>query len=476
MKKRVLFLIGYMISQSFLHAQTEIWGVTNGDGVSNFGFIFKTDISGNNFSIQKKFTSELEGKSPQLLMQSTDGMLYGVTSAGGANGTGVLYQYDPINNVFSKKWDFIDSLGATPAGTLTEGNDGMLYGVTRYGGAKGKGVIYMFNPSTSVYTKKMDFDTSKTSIENPSVSLVKAADGTFYGAGNYWLPSGDLTGKMYNYDPATSKFTKKAWLPVAPNYDMLRTSNNQLYFGVQPYTYVKSVINYNPSTDISNFFYIFGSSFGPRVSSSLVQTSDTILYGMLFDGNLSAKYPHIIYKLNLKDTVLQNKIALDTVANIKSNSTNLVFASDKKLFGLLFDYSVSLLSENKAVLFQYDLVTGKYTEKQNFNLTDDSTNYGNTGSLTLVNKKVTGISKKDNAVTKIAAYPNPTTGLITLTLDQQKQDVSVKVINILGKIAVPVTKIENNTFTIDITNQPTGIYFLEVTENQKLYRVKVVKQ
>jgi uncharacterized repeat protein (TIGR03803 family) len=53
-------------------------------------------------------------------MQASDGKLYGMTSEGGSDGLGILFQFDPVTNLYAKKIDFSRSNGAYPRSTLIE--------------------------------------------------------------------------------------------------------------------------------------------------------------------------------------------------------------------------------------------------------------------------------------------------------------------------------------------------------------------
>ena len=54
--------------------------------------------------------------------------------------------------------DFDSPNGANPFGSLMQASDGMLYGVTNRGGSSNNGVIFSFDPSSSTYTKLIDYD------------------------------------------------------------------------------------------------------------------------------------------------------------------------------------------------------------------------------------------------------------------------------------------------------------------------------
>ncbi|HEX7415441.1 MAG TPA: choice-of-anchor tandem repeat GloVer-containing protein, partial [Bacteroidia bacterium] len=82
------------------------------------------------------------------LIQASDGMLYGMTGYGGANTYGVIFQYNPATNTLIDKYDFNNANGGNPQGSLMQATDGMLYGTTSNGGANFDGVIFQYNPVT----------------------------------------------------------------------------------------------------------------------------------------------------------------------------------------------------------------------------------------------------------------------------------------------------------------------------------------
>jgi len=74
-------------------------------------------------------------------------------------------------------------------------------------------------------------------------------------------------------------------------------------------------------------------------------------------------------------------------------------------------------------------------------------------------------------------YPNPTTGIANLKLEMDNaSDVSVTVFNVLGKLlqSFNYTNVTNRTHSIDLSNQPNGIYFVRLTTNGQTETKKVI--
>lgn len=96
--------------------------------------------------------------------------LYGMTYEGGEIGNGVIFEYDPVTNVYTKKKDFNGDDGANPRGSLTAYN-GKLYGMTTSGGAFFDGVLFEYDPATATYVKYLDFDQTNGAYPNGDLTV-----------------------------------------------------------------------------------------------------------------------------------------------------------------------------------------------------------------------------------------------------------------------------------------------------------------
>lgn len=73
---------------------------------------------------------------------------------------------------------------------------------------------------------------------------------------------------------------------------------------------------------------------------------------------------------------------------------------------------------------------------------------------------------------KIKLYPNPSDGFIHLDLDENCTDCYIEVFNLLG-VSVYSTTI-SESMTIDLSNNPAGIYFLSLRNKETVLGVKKV--
>lgn len=123
-----------------------LYGVTRGGGSGGFGTIFEVSTTGA-WRLLGEFTGT-SGVRPGVnpaggLLMNTDGLLYGTTEFGGTNGFGVAFSTTTaVTPAFTTLRHFADASGSQPTGTLVRGSDGLLYGSTANGGANGLGTLF----------------------------------------------------------------------------------------------------------------------------------------------------------------------------------------------------------------------------------------------------------------------------------------------------------------------------------------------
>ena len=139
------------------------------------------------------------------LLQADNGLLYGLTSEGGTFNMGVLFEYNPITSQIIKKIDLNGGVGSNPRGTLIQANNGKLYGITSNGGVNKKGVLFQYDISSNSFKKEYDFDGINGS--NPNAALIEYTKGKLYGM----TPYGGLYNKgvLFEYDYLKKRFKKK---------------------------------------------------------------------------------------------------------------------------------------------------------------------------------------------------------------------------------------------------------------------------
>jgi uncharacterized repeat protein (TIGR03803 family) len=133
----------------------DLYGTTTIGGVYNSGTVFGMTVKGGGSFSEKvlhKFdNTNNDGTRPYAgLIGDTNGNLYGVTSAGGTDSCGKVFELTHVTGVWTEitlhNFKKNNKDGCDPLGTLIFGTDGNLYGTTAGGGASGKGTLFEITP------------------------------------------------------------------------------------------------------------------------------------------------------------------------------------------------------------------------------------------------------------------------------------------------------------------------------------------
>ena len=147
-----------------------------------FSYNTVTSIYNDVYSFDTLITTSNGTQEQNILLQASNGLLYGMSRIYGAFGNGLIYSFDINTNIIADLYDFNyynTNSGASPYGSLMQASNGLLYGMANGGGIYGDGVIFSFNPVDSAYTKLFDFN--NTLGARPVGSLMQASDGNLYG-------------------------------------------------------------------------------------------------------------------------------------------------------------------------------------------------------------------------------------------------------------------------------------------------------
>ena len=211
MKPCFTLCILLLLSGTSINAQGifQLWGITKDGGADNTGAVFSTTATGNGFQERHQFSINNPGAYPQLTnLVEYNGKLYGMTQQGGNYSSGVIFEWDPATNNYTKKIAFNNPDGSGPLGGLVLYN-GKFYGMTESGGSQSQGVIFEWDPLTNVYTKKIDFIDNFVDGHHgcrPAGNLTMKG-GKFYGMTAY---GGDNDkGVIFEWDPVTNIYSKK---------------------------------------------------------------------------------------------------------------------------------------------------------------------------------------------------------------------------------------------------------------------------
>jgi uncharacterized repeat protein (TIGR03803 family) len=163
------------------------YGTTTIGGTYNGGSIYRVNSNGSSYGILYSFTNEPAQAMPRAgLVQGSDGNFYGITTFGGTNGNGTIFELnttnDSLTTLHTFEYNGVNNFdGYTPQAGLVQGNDGNFYGTTYYGGTNGTGTVFRINPTGSNYAILYSFNSYTGDGKEPDAGLVLGSDGNFYG-------------------------------------------------------------------------------------------------------------------------------------------------------------------------------------------------------------------------------------------------------------------------------------------------------
>ena len=350
-------------------------GMTNIGGTTDLGTIFEYDTTTESLTTKHSFNAYSLGENPTgSLLAASNGRFYGLTYLGGKYNAGTLFEYHPFTESFKKLHDFNGTpTGANPYGSLIEADDGMFYGMTKWGGVDGQGVLFEFDPATGILINEYDFGwAAEGKGGRPIGRLIQASNGKLYGMTSY----GGINfnrGTLFEYDISTNTFTKKHDFYQdgrAPEGSLIETQPGILYGltkagGTNDHGTLFEYVISSDSLTVKHHFS--NNTDGREPSGDLITASNGKLYGLASNGGT---YGHgTVFEF---DTVAGGTFT--TVYHLQGSTTgsrpygSLVESSNGNLFGMCHDAAYPYLG----TLFKVDTSTNVVTKLMDFDFDNGS--------------------------------------------------------------------------------------------------------
>jgi uncharacterized repeat protein (TIGR03803 family) len=122
---------------------------------ANSSTLCEYDPVGNTVTELKAFagtTNPTEGNNVKSLPIELNGKLYGVSAFGGTNNRGVIWEYNYNTSTFTSLYQRASADGYGDQTRMMAASNGKIYGVSTSGGANNAGTIYEFNPTGNILT------------------------------------------------------------------------------------------------------------------------------------------------------------------------------------------------------------------------------------------------------------------------------------------------------------------------------------
>ena len=149
------------------------------------GTIFRLDPATGSLTTRYRFTGPDGSKPLGRLIQATDGLIYGTTSAGGAFGFGTVFSLDAAGTLTTLH-HFAGPDGANPGAGVIQGLDGRFYGTTTNGGRFNDGTVFVMDATGAL---SVLHDLAFADGARPDSELIQASDGDFYGVASAGGPT-----------------------------------------------------------------------------------------------------------------------------------------------------------------------------------------------------------------------------------------------------------------------------------------------
>ncbi|MCB0381379.1 MAG: T9SS type A sorting domain-containing protein, partial [Flavobacteriales bacterium] len=358
-------------------------------GLNLFGVIYQYDYINNTYTKKIDFNSTISNyNNIGSLTLLRNGKILGINSSGGNNNLGVLYDYDYVTNNITKKLDFNGvSNGSNPCGTILETTNGSFFGMTTEGGVNNTGILYEFDTITNSLTKIIDFQDSIGT--NPFGSLHQSANGKIYGITQ---GGGIVNGVVFEFDTISQIPVKKINLNWAedgsiPQQHLLKANDGNMY-GVTASggTYnLGTLFRINLTNGVYTKLHDFGDISQERTPlSGLIQATNGKIYGTTSYGGITEG--GVIFEYDIIQNSYIKKVEIDRNNHGNFSQSTLLEASDGNIYGCASAGGIY----NAGTLFQYNPFTNTLTKKVDFK--SDSIGDYPFGCLIELNNKLFGIT------------------------------------------------------------------------------------
>ncbi len=314
-------------------ADGNFYGMTSRGGTYGAGTIFSMTPNGG-VLILKQFNLNIDGGYPDgELIKGADGYFYGMTSAGGPNSYGTIFKISATGDYTIIKSFTVNTDGGNPHGHLTLAKDGNFYGITHSGGSNGVGTIFKLTPSGTFNV--IHAMNSTTGGGASYGSLTEGKDGNLYGitynGGSF--SNGTIFKIKTDGTFTVLKHLKAATDGGASQSDLIQASDNNFYGtcyngGTLGYGTIFKISTAGVFTVVKNFSY---STDGGNPYDGLMQNTDGNFYGITRAGG--SKGAGAIYKLTQAGvySVIHH---LDPTTEGSTSSSVLVTGADGNLYAL----------------------------------------------------------------------------------------------------------------------------------------------
>lgn len=409
---------------SMVFLNSKFYGVTNIGGFNDQGTLYEFDYNTATLTKKLNFNTAENGRIPYGRPTLLNGKIYGTCNTGPQPNVGCIWEYDPSTTVYARKYNFdMNSTGngSSPTSSPVAYNN-KLYGTTGGGGTSGFGVFYEFDPATNGYVRK-DFQ--------PIGGQGPIGEPTLYNGKLYGITSAGGLGNwgiVYSYDPATATLSKLYDIQSSGSNrgsGSFTVYNNKLYGatssgGANNYG---GVIVFDPATNTASTVASFAAASGITVNNAPAVYNDKLYWNTYSGGGYSYGAILMLDPATNTLTNVSNYTAANNITGVTPKGGLTV--SGSQLYGLSELYG-------EIYITQFDPATNTLIKKSTY---IPASNY---------NMPVTG-----NGLTVVPAFianglPNSCQTFPSITIDATNNNKWVPILNAGGDVLAEIKANGNN--------------------------------
>jgi uncharacterized repeat protein (TIGR03803 family) len=291
-------------------ADGELYGTTLWGGANGQGTVFQ--LLRERIAVVHHFTNTINASPMPGLRAGQDGALYGTTLHGGKDAAGTMFKLNRDGSDYSVLHEFSDPRGgdaAHPSSTLLEGRDGALYGMTSEGATRGV-MLFKIDKNGDGYSVLLSVSGLAVESTPPSGPLVEGENGVLYGTTTFGGEHGG--GTIFRVNQDGSGYRVLHSFPGVPGFPgtIWSALPSGLVSGRDGVLYGRTIVGgtqqagfvFKLNPDGSNYQVLhefssnnYGDTYAPK--PALIQGADGVLYGTTISGG-NPQGAGTVFKLN----------------------------------------------------------------------------------------------------------------------------------------------------------------------------------
>ena len=309
---------------------------------------------------------------------------------------------------------------------------------------------------------------------NPNLNCVEVDD-VAYSNANWLLYFGTQTSFSTNCNNTCSG------IPCSVNANFTATDNGNGNYSftdnsLGDYTQIHWAFGDGSVSTINNPNHTFSSN---GIYSVVLTVNDSVFVGSCFD--------YYITTINVTgvSSPLQCKSGFVMYPDTNSNDIIVVNSSTGNNLTYLWDFgdgnTSNLQNPNHTYTLQGTYYLCLTIDDGNGCIDTYCDSIGNNGvvfktsgfNINVISPSAIGI--EENNLPNLSLYPNPTTGSITIDLEETKSNLNLSLTNALGQVVLTKNYRSTNHINIDL-DTPKGVYFLRLEVDGEVITKKIIKE